>query len=57
MQNNFILTILVYNLVMVLQLQSKTATLNLCVDSLHSFFLYLRNTVGMPHLRVLILNG
>lgn len=37
MQNNFVLTILLYSLVMVLQLQSKTATLNLWVDSLHSF--------------------
>jgi hypothetical protein len=37
MQNNFVLTILVYSLVMVLQLQSKTATLNLCVNGLHSF--------------------
>jgi hypothetical protein len=36
MQNNFVLTLLVYSLVMVLYLQSKTVTLNLCVDGLHS---------------------
>ena len=38
MQNNFVLTIMVYSLVMVLQLLSKAATLNLCVGGLHSFF-------------------
>jgi hypothetical protein len=37
MQNNFVFTLLVYSLAMVLQLQSKTDTLNLCADVLHSF--------------------
>jgi hypothetical protein len=58
MQQDFVFTILVYSLPMVLQLQSKTDTLNSCIDVLDSFFFrYLRNTMETPHLKLLILNG